>query len=166
MCSLKGMERLLCITLWLLLTKVAVCSTDIFKDLSFPEGNNESANMSEGTYITSEDKSHCLLDVLGKHLLSSNEQNNILAQVLIKDKNSSETPQERLKNLQNQLEILLKPFADKNFEDEINSFIDKILNIIRPIITKPNLCWSDIKDHFPTLRILCRQLIDRVTTIF
>lgn len=166
MCSLEGMERLLYIILWLLLTKVAVCNTDIFKDLSFPEENNESTSMPEGTYIKSEDMSHRLLDVLGKHLLSSNEQNNILAQVLIKDKISSESPQERLEILRKRLEILLEPFADQNFESEINSFISKILNTIRPIIIKPNLNWSNIKDLFPTLQILCRQLIDRVANIF
>ena len=106
------------------------------------------------------DVAHRLLDVLGERLLSNNEHNNMLAEILKEDKGSLDGFKENLKTL-------LKPFADQNSElkGEINSFIKKVLNTVHSLKTKANLVWNDIKAILPTIQIFCKQLIDRVKCV-
>lgn len=143
------------------LTQIAL-SNDIFMDLSYFNENDGPADIFENDpKMESNDTAHRLLDVLGEQLLSNNENSNLLAQVLIKDKGSLNDVKERLK-------ALLKPFSEQNSKlaSEIDSFITKILNQIRPLTTKINVAWDQLKGTFSTLQIFCKQLIDRVTTIF
>lgn len=146
------MERFFCTTLWLLLANIAFCN-DIFQDLTFLNEDNTPLDLSENiTYINEDDMSHRLLDVLGKYLLSNDQNENIF----INSKNDQDCKQ--------QLETLLQPFANQNpkLKAKINSFINKVLNTVYTTNNKTKPDYIDTK----TLHILCRQLIDQVKSIF
>ena len=163
MCSLGGMERFLCIILWMFLAKAAF-GNEIFKDINFSDKEKLSGDVSN-TYksdinisnVYTKDIRHRLLEVLGEHLLSTNACKNILAQIFLIGKGS-------LEEFKEQLTELLKPFADENASarSEISFFVNKVLNAVQPLKQKANLSWNDIKGIFPALQIFCKQLIDRI----
>lgn len=151
------MARFLSTILLIFLTKIAL-SNDIFMDLSFPDKSDKQPAAFENTaYINPKDMAHHLLNTVGEHLLSNNEGNNILAQILIQEQKDLET-------LKKSLEILLKPFVeqDPKLKPEVNLFITKVVNTIRNMNSKTNLSWENIKAILPTIQIFCKQLIDRV----
>lgn len=148
-------------TLFLLfLTQIAL-SNDIFMNPSFFNENDGPTDVFENnTKTESNDMAHSLLDVLGEQLLSKNENSNLLAQTLIRDKRS-------LNNLKEKLETLLKRFSEQNpkLATEINHFITNVLNQIRPLTAQSRIDWNSLKGVLPTLQIFCKQLIDRVRQI-
>ena len=156
MCSFGGMERFLCIAL-IVFTNIAL-GKDIFKDLTFLD---ESDMHSDVTVINSSDMAHRLLDDLGKHLLSNDMHKNMLARILIHNKGS-------LKDVKQELEARLKPFADQSLELKaaIDAFIKKVLDTVQSFKANKNLDEDTIKAMLPTLHILTKQLIDQVTTTF
>ena len=161
MCSFGGMARYLSTLFLLFLTQLAL-SNDIFMDLSFFDETDGPADVIEKpSPVATEEIAHRLLDVLGEQLLSNNENSNLLAQTLIRDKSS-------LNDVKEKLETLLNPFSERNSKlaTEINRFITNVLNQIRPLTAQSRIDWNSLKGVLPTLQIFCKQLIDRVTTIF
>ena len=150
-----GMKQYLSTLLLTFLTQLAF--PDIFRDLSYFNENEGPADIFENnTKTESNDMAHRLLDVLGKQLLSNDENSNILAQA------------SSLADFKEKLDAILKPFSEQNSKlaTEINHFKTNVLNKVRSLMNRSRTHWNRLKGLLPTLQIFCKQLIDRVTTIF
>ncbi|MGX8716568.1 MAG: hypothetical protein ACSW8C_01095 [bacterium] len=151
------MARYLSTLFLLLLTQLAL-SNDISTDPSFFNETEGPADVIEKpSPVVPKEMAYHLLNVVWEHLLSNNEHDNMLAQILIKDKGS-------LDDVKGELDAILNPFVEQNpkLAPQIHLFKTNVLNKIRSLPKN----WDSIKNTIPALKIYCTELIDRVTTIF